>query len=130
MAGALNARTGRVVWTEYERKSTPLFLGLLHHLRRSYRSARRIVLIADNYIIHKSVQTQRWLAANPKFEILFQPVYHPWVNEIERLWKSMHDTVTRNHRCRTIEELMGQVRRFLEVCQPYPGNAHALASAN
>ena len=35
---------------------------------------------------------------NPKFESVFQPIYHPWVNVIERLWKAMHDTVTRNHR--------------------------------
>jgi transposase len=130
VAGALNARTGRLIWTEYERKSTLLSLGLLHQLRRGYRAAKPIVLIADNYIIHKSEQTQRWLAQNPKFHILFQPVYHPWVNKIERLWKSMHDNVTRNHRCRTIKDLMGHVRRFLEVCQPYPGNGHALAVTN
>ena len=92
-----------------------------------YRAAKRIVLIADNYIIHKSLAVKRWLVQNPKFEILFQPVYHPWVNEIERLWKSMHDTVTRNHQCRTINELMSHVRRFLIVCQPYPGNGHPIA---
>ena len=59
VAGALNARTGRVIWAEYERKSTPLFLGLLHQLRGSYRAAKRIVLIADNYIIHKSQAVQQ-----------------------------------------------------------------------
>lgn len=25
---------------------------------------------------------------NVKFRLLFQPVYHPWVNVIERLWKA------------------------------------------
>jgi len=62
--------------------------------------------------------------------LLFQPVYHPWVNRIERLWKALHDTVTRNHRYRTMDELMIAVRRFLVVCQPFPGNCHALATAH
>ena len=85
------------------------------------------MLIVDNYIIHKSFVTRRWLANNPKFELLFQPVYHPWVNVIERLWKTLHDTVTRNHRHGSMKALMGSVRRFMQVCQPWPGSAHALA---
>jgi len=128
IAGALNARTGRVVWTEFERKNSTLFLGLMHQLRRTYRCARRITLIADNYIIHKSEVVNRWLGENPKFRILFQPAYHPWVNEIERLWKQMHDTVTRNHRCATMAQLMANVRRFLDVCRYFPGSAPGLAT--
>jgi transposase len=84
----------------------------------------------DNYRPHKSEITQRWLRNNPKFRLLFQPVYHPWVNRIERLWKALHDTVTRNHRYRTMDELMITVRRFLVGCQPFPGNNHALATAH
>ena len=127
LAGALHARTGNVVWAEGESKDSLLFIHLLYKLKRAYRRARRIVLIVDNYIIHKSHITQRWLANNLKFELLFQPAYHPWVNNIERLWKTLHDTVTRNHRHSSMKKLLGAVRRFLEVCQPWPGNAHALA---
>ena len=125
----MNARTGKVVWAEHERKDSLLFIHLLYRLKRIYRRARRIVLIVDNYIIHKSSITRRWLANNPKFELLFQPVYHPWVNVIERLWKTLHDTVTRNHRHRSMKSLMGSVRRFMQACQPWPGSAHALAKA-
>lgn len=127
LAGALHARTGKVVWAEGERKDSLLFIHLLYKIKRAYRRARRIVLIVDNYIIHKSHITRRWLVNNPKFELLFQPAYHPWVNEIERLWKTLHDTVTRNHRHPSMKKLLGAVRRFLEVCQPWPGNQHALA---
>ncbi len=129
LAGALHARTGKVVWAEGERKNSLLFIHLLYLLKRTYRRAQRIVLIVDNYIIHKSYITRRWLANNPKFELLFQPVYHPWVNKIERLWKTLHDTVTRNHRHPSMKKLLRAVRRFLEVCQPWPGNGHALAEA-
>ena len=79
--------------------------------------------------VHAST-VRRWLRNNPKFRLLFQPVYHPWVNRIDRLWKALHGTVTRNHRHRTMDELMAAVRRFLVVCQPFPGNHRALAMAH
>lgn len=129
LAGALNARSGKVIWAEGERKNSLLFIHLLYKIKCAYRRARRIVLIVDNFVIHKSHITKRWLASNPKFELLFQPVYHPWVNKIERLWKTLHDTVTRNHHQPTMKRLMTDVRRFMQVCQPWPGNVHALANA-
>ena len=127
LAGALHARTGRVEYVEGLRKNTDLFLCLLEHLRRTYRNARKIVLIADNYIIHKSNLTQAWLKHNPKFEILFQPAYQPWVNDIEKLWKQLHDNITRNHRYSTIDKLMQSVRVFLREVSPFPGNSPSVA---
>ena len=84
-------------------------------------------MVLDNYIIHKSRKAQRWLKDNPKFELLFQPAWHPWVNEVEKLWRQMHETVTRNHRCATMDELLQHVTRFLHVAQPFPGAGHGVA---
>ena len=64
LAGALNARTGKVVWAEGERKDSLLFVDLLYRLKRLYRRARRIVLVVDNVIVHKSSITSQWLANN------------------------------------------------------------------
>ena len=77
LVGALHARTGKVLWSEGPSKNTDLFLALLEHLRARYRRARRIVLIVDNYRIHKSRLARAWLKHNPKFELLFQPTYPP-----------------------------------------------------
>ncbi len=52
LAGALNAKTGQVVWVEWESKNSFLFLRLMAELRKRYRQAKTIRLIADNYIIH------------------------------------------------------------------------------
>ena len=40
--------------------------------------------IVGNYIIRKSRETQRWLKKNPQFSVVYQPVYLPWVNHVER----------------------------------------------
>jgi len=130
MAGALHARTGKVIWVEGKSKSSDLFIDLMAAIKASYRRSRQIVLILDNYIIHKSRKTERWLSRDgEKFRLLFQPAYHPWVNRIERLWKALHDTVTRNHRYPTIDVLMEAVHSFMQAVQPFPGGGHSVARA-
>jgi len=43
----------------------------------------------------------------------FFPPNCPDHNKIKRIWKDLHDNVTRNHRCRTMSELMHAVRTYL-----------------
>jgi transposase len=127
IAGALHARTGRIHWCSGLSKRTDLFLSLLEQLRTSYRKARRIIVILDNYRIHKSRASRAWIQHNPKFKLLFQPVYHPWVNVIERVWRQLHETVTRNHRFASMSGLMEAVNAFLRCAQPFPGADYASA---
>ncbi len=122
LAGALNVNTGQVVWVEWEKKNSFIFLKLMAELRKRYRQAKTIRLIADNYVIHKSAITKTFLEHNTKFELLFQPVYHPWVNRIELVWKQLHDTVTRNHRHGSMKSLMEDVRLFMNNVSPFPGS--------
>lgn len=75
VAGALHARTGKLVWVEHHTKNSTLFIKLLEALRRTYRAARQIALILDNYIIHKCEAIERWLSKNKKFRMVFQPTY-------------------------------------------------------
>lgn len=56
-------------------------------------AGKTITLIVDNYIIHKSREALRLLKANPKFRVIYHPVYSPWVNHVERLWQALHKTV-------------------------------------
>ena len=122
LAGALHSQTGQVTWVEAEKKNSFLFIRLLAVLRQAYRRAKRIILVVDNYVIHKSAMTRCFLSHNRKFTLLFQPVYHPWVNEIERLWKQLHDNVTRNHRFTTMKQLMQAVTHFMNTVSPFPGS--------
>ncbi|KFX08800.1 DDE endonuclease, partial [Pectobacterium parvum] len=61
LAGALHSGTGKVSYVGGNSKSSVLFIGLLKHLKSTYRRAKTVTLIVDNYIIHKSRETQRWL---------------------------------------------------------------------
>lgn len=127
LAGALHAGTGKVLYVGSTRKNSALFIDMLEKLKASYRRAKTITLILDNYIIHKSRKTQAWLRKHPKFVLLFQPVYSPWVNVIERLWNALHETITRNHRCQHLWQLLRKVKHFMETASPFPGSNHGLA---
>jgi transposase len=111
LAGALHSGTGKVSYVGGSSKSSALFISLLKHLKATYRRAKTITLIVDNYIIHKSRETQCWLKQNPKFRVIYQPVYSPWVNHVERLWQALHDTITRNHQCCSMWQLLKKVKQ-------------------
>jgi transposase len=117
LAGALDARTGKLTWVEGPRKTSLLFLQLLYRLvTRTYRSARAVHVILDNYGIHDSLQVRLALATvKGRVKFHFLPPYCPDHNRIERVWQDLHANVTRNHRCRTMEQLMEQVRIYLKA---------------
>lgn len=127
LAGALHSGTGKVSYVGGSSKSSSLFINMLKHLKSRYRRAKTITVIADNYIIHKSHETLCWLKNNPKFSVIYQPVYSPWVNHVERLWQALHDTITRNHCCRSMWQLLNKVRHFMQTASPFPGGKHGLA---
>jgi transposase len=115
LAGALNARTGRLTWVEGERKTSDLFiLQLWMLIGRDYPKAKRIHLILDNYRIHSSRQTELALERiGDRVQLHFLPPYCPDHNRIERVWRDLHANVTRNHECRNMKELMNEVRYYL-----------------
>ena len=114
LAGAMNAVSKQLTVVEGERKNSWLFIGMLHALLEDYPDAERIHVILDNYGIHSSKITQQAVAACEGRIILhFLPPYCPDENKIERLWRDLHSEATRNHNCRTMDELMKDVRYFL-----------------
>jgi transposase len=132
LAGALNPKTGKLTWVEGDRKNSLLFLDLLYKLvTKTYRSARRIHLILDNYGIHDSQQVQLAMksATAEKLKLHFLPPYCPDHNRIERVWKDLHDNVTRNHRCSGMEELMTEVRLYLNARNQRGRHTYARHSA-
>jgi transposase len=115
LAGALDVRSGRLVWVEGEKKTSDLFIRLLVKLWRTYPQAKVIHVILDNYRIHSSEITQWALkCAGSRIALHFLPPYCPNHNRIERVWEDVHANVTRNHRCPDMTSLMREVRYYLK----------------
>jgi transposase len=129
VAGGLNAKTGRLLWVVGERRNSALFIEFLQHVRKAYPAAKTIHLIVDNCKAHTSQKVQKALKDDFQGAIVlhFLPPYSPEHNPIERLWGELHANVTRNHRCKNIDELLERVKRFLKHASPFPGSQPSLA---
>lgn len=116
LAGALNAVTRKVTWVDGPSKCSALFCKLLWRLASENPSAKRIHVILDNFIIHKSKKTQAVVAQlGGRIVLHFLPPYCPDANAIERVWLDVHTNVTRNHRCRTLRKLLRHVFGYLHA---------------
>lgn len=115
LAGALDAKTGELIWVEGERKTSMLFIYLLWKLVTHYPQAKAIHVILDNYSIHstKQVGVSLRTEAGQRLQLHFLPPYCPDDNKIERTWQDLHANVTRNHTRPTMPELMTRVRSYL-----------------
>jgi transposase len=115
LAGAFNPGTGRLFWVEGLRKTGALFIDLVDSLRQTYRTKRCLHLVLDNFKIHSSKAVAaaqlRW---GDHVQLHFLPPYCPDHNRIERIWKDLHDNVTRNHTCLSMDELMNRVTDYLK----------------
>ena len=129
LAGALDARTGRLTWVEGVKKNSTLFIALLWKLLRSYSHAKVIHVILDNYGIHKSAQAELAVACcEGRIVLHFLPPYCPDHNKIERKWEDLHGNVTRNHRCRNMGALMRNVRFHLHGVNRQADQQHRVAA--
>jgi transposase len=115
IAGAMDVRTGRLIWVDSHRKRSALFIGLLKKLDQLYVDKKVIHIILDNYIIHSSKITQKAVEKfHGRIVLHFLPPYCPDDNKIERcVWRDFHANVTRNHKCQDMDQLMREVRRYL-----------------
>jgi transposase len=121
LAGGWDIRTGIVHYRCGPRKTNALFRDLLDTLEVRYPARRyeRISVVVDNYKIHKAQAVQQWLAAHPRFELLWLPTYCPRANPIERVFGDTHDKVTRNHKRKRLCDLVADVRRHLDRNGPW-----------
>jgi len=113
LAGSTHWRTGRVILTEgkpKEGRSAALFLRHLDDLRRAFRHYKVIHVLCDNAGTHTaegSKLVRAYLAEwGHRVKVHYLPKYSPDTNPIERVWWRLHEAVTRNHRCHTMQELL------------------------
>lgn len=110
VAGSVHWRTGGLFVSPPERRRNgQLFIAHLDDLRRKLRAFRRIHVICDNAAFHRSRAVWSYLSGcSDRIQLHFLPKYAPETNPIERVWWNFHETITRNHRCRDLEELLKQ----------------------
>jgi transposase len=101
-------------------RNTQLFLAHLEDLRHRLRRYRKIHVICDNAKFHKSGAVQDYLRRwEHRIQLHFLPTYAPETNPIERVWWHLHETITRNHQCATMDELLTEVYDWFDTVKTF-----------
>jgi transposase len=104
-----------------EGRTAALFVRHLEDLRRRLRRYRRIHVLCDNARAHDCAKVAAYLKEHGDRVVLhYLPKRAPECNPIERVWWHLHDEITRNHSCRTMEELLELVLGWLGDRNPLP----------
>lgn len=123
LCGSIPWRTGQVFVTEGKPKQgrdTALFLAHLDDLRSRLRRYRKIHVICDGAKCHTSDEVAVYLWDHrDRIELHLLPKYSPDCNPIERVWWNLHDRITRNHKCATMQELLDLTFAWLGSRNPF-----------
>jgi transposase len=110
--GARNAISDAWHFVDHDRKLAVHFVGFLDALAQAY-PVGRLFLVLDNAPIHTAKVVQKWIARNPRVELLWLPKYTAHQeNPVERVWGLMKDAVAANRLYGSIDELTEAARRF------------------
>jgi transposase len=122
LAGSLHVRTGTLlVSAAGQRRNAELFVAHLDDLRCRLRGYRRIHVVCDNARFHDCRAVRDYLEHwGHRIVLHFLPTYAPEANPIERVWWHLHETITRNHRCQSIDELLQNAFAWIEVQERFP----------
>jgi putative transposase len=124
VAGSQHWRTGQVFLTAGDRgqgRNAALFVRHLDELRRRLRRYRVIHVLCDNAKAHDCKRVADYLAEHgDRVKVHYLPRRAPECNPIERIWWHLHDEITRNHRCTTMQQLLDLVLTWLESRNPLP----------
>jgi transposase len=116
IAGSLHWRTGTLLLSAPGRqRNAALFVAHLDDLCRRLRNYRVIHVLCDNARFHDCRAVQDCLQRHGGRIVLhYLPKYAPETNPIERIWWHLHETITRNHRCQSLQELLDEVYTWAE----------------
>ncbi len=122
--GAVNYVTGALVWLAWPNKNNVGFRHLLQQVWAQHNpTPAKIVIVLDNFRIHKAKAVQTWLRAHrAQLRLYFLPTYSPRLNPIERVWRHFRRNVTDNFYFGTLPRLMAAAQAFLAELASSPAS--------
>ena len=112
--------SGKIHYKVFEKHRSCEFIEYLKELKLIYPE-EKIVIIQDNYKVHTSSETQKYLETIPeKFEFVFTPKHASWLNIIESFFSKMARSVLRGIRVDSINELRERISQYINQINEKP----------
>ena len=110
--GAINGRTARRTVYVGRSAGAPEGRAFLLALRKAYRRADTIWLLADRASGHTAAATLA-LARELRIELVWLPRQWPELNAMDQLWKELKRDVAANRQATSIDELADRARHWV-----------------
>lgn len=102
--GSLNYGTGQMTVSFHQKGNYKSFKKHLKKLLYTYKSNSKLIVVVDNVRFHHAKLLKKWLANNPKLELVYLPPYSPDLNPVERAWWYMRKKITHNRFVQTLDD--------------------------
>lgn len=119
-AGALNliaafdVHSGEVIEICRQRKRQLEVIELLEELdRQTPASVTTIFIVCDNVSTHHGKVARAWLAAHPRFHMVFTPVHCSWLNQVEQWFSIIQRKRLRAANFESLEALRQAIHAFV-----------------
>jgi transposase len=112
---ALDLKTSRVIGQLHRRHRSAEFRRFLDRIEGQVPTDLDVHIIADNYGTHKTALIRKWFAKRPRFHLHFTPTYGSWINLVERWFAELTNKRIRRGVFRSVKELEGAIREYIEV---------------
>ena len=109
--GGICLKDHKIVYKQSDTVNEASIQTFLYHLRRQHPGRYKVHIIWDNAGYHCSKVVQAF-AKELGIEIHYLPPYSPNLNPIERLWKILHEQVTRHCYYESFADFTEAVRHF------------------
>jgi len=127
--GGLNAWTGKVTYLDNYIVGRAKVIEMYDRIAKTYSRAKRIYVVQDNWSIHTHPDVLTALEAHPQIKPIGLPTYAPWLNPIEKLWRSLKETILKMHRLanawpalhQRVNDFLGQFARGSKRLLRYVG---------
>jgi transposase len=112
---ALELKTSRVIGQMHRRHRSQEFRKFLSTIEANVPAELDVHIVMDNYGTHKTAIIRNWFAKRPRFHVHFTPTYGSWLNLVERWFAEITNKRIRRGTFRSVKELEGAIREYIEV---------------
>ena len=113
--------TGKLYYKVFEKSRSREFIEIIKEIVSDYQDTK-IVAILDNYKIHTSEETNKYISAlkKGKLKFVFTPKHASWLNIIESFFSKMSRGFLRAIKVESVDELKNRIDQYINLLNEEP----------
>lgn len=121
LLAAIDLQTGEAIPLVRDKHSSMEYIEFLKLLDDKYPKGDKPRIVLDNFKVHTSEATRKYLATVPgRFEFVFTPKHGSWLNMVEGFFSKMTRQMLRGIRVKSKEELTNRIYRYFAEINEEP----------